>query len=180
MSTDFTLAADIPKFSRASCPPTDSMLAAIRIFAARGGVIYAECGGLMYLADAIRTLDGALWPMAAIVPGVAVMSDRLQALGYVEVETRADSILGPARTRFRGHQFRYSTLEGADSANRIDRIYNVTPRWGGAPFAEGYRLGNVLASYVHAHWASNPASRRSAESAPARVRASQDNRLRSV
>ena len=133
-----------------------AMLAAIRAFALCGGVIYAECGGLMYLADAIRTLDGARWPMAAIIPGVAAMSDRLQALGYVEVETRADSILGPAQTRFRGHQFRYSTLEGADSADRIDRIYTVAPRWGGAPFAEGYRLGNVLASYVHAHWASNP------------------------
>jgi len=134
-----------------------AMLAAIADFAARGGVIYAECGGLMYLADAIRTLDGARWPMAAVIPGVAVMSDRLQALGYVEVETRADSILGAAQTRFRGHQFRYSTLEGDESRGRIDRIYNVAPRWGGAPFAEGYRVGNVLASYVHAHWASNPA-----------------------
>ena len=134
-----------------------AMLAGIGGFAARGGVIYAECGGLMYLADAIRTLDGALWPMAAIIPGVAVMSDRLQALGYVEVETRADSILGPAQTRFRGHQFRYSTLEDAGDGDRIERIYDVAPRWGGAPFAEGYRIGNVVASYVHAHWASNPA-----------------------
>ncbi len=133
-----------------------AMLSALRDFAARGGVIYAECGGLMYLAHAIRTLDGAQWPMAAIIPGVAVMSDRLQALGYVEVETRADSILGPAQARFRGHQFRYSTLEAAPSADRIDTVYKVAPRWGGAPFAEGYRVGNVLASYVHAHWASNP------------------------
>jgi cobyrinic acid a,c-diamide synthase len=134
-----------------------AMLAAISEFAARGGIIYAECGGLMYLLDGVRTLDGSQWPMAAIIPGVAVMSDRLQALGYVEVETRAVSILGPAQTRFRGHQFRYSTLESADDGGRIDRIYNVAPRWGGAPFAEGYRVGNVLASYVHAHWASNPA-----------------------
>ncbi len=133
------------------------MLAAIRGFAARGGVIYAECGGLMYLTDSIRTLDGATWPMAAIIPGRTVMSARLQAIGYVEVETRADSILGRAHERFRGHQFRYSTLEGADSGDRIERIYKVSPRWGGAPFAEGYRVGNVLASYVHAHWASNPA-----------------------
>jgi cobyrinic acid a,c-diamide synthase len=136
----------------------DLMLAAIRRFAATGGLIYAECGGLMYLTDAIRTLDGARWPMAAIIPGVAVMSERLQAIGYVEVETLADSILGPAQTRFRGHQFRHSTLEGVDGGDQIDRIYNVAPRWGGAPFAEGYRVGNVLASYVHAHWASNPAA----------------------
>ena len=134
-----------------------AMLAAIRDFALRGGLIYAECGGLMYLTDAIRTLDGARWPMAAIIPGVAAMSNRLQAIGYVEVETRTDSILGPAHMRFRGHQFRHSTLEGTHNADRIDRIYNVAPRWGGAPFAEGYRVGNILASYVHAHWASNPA-----------------------
>jgi cobyrinic acid a,c-diamide synthase len=134
-----------------------AMLAAIRRFAVSGGMIYAECGGLMYLTDTIRTLDGARWPLAAIVPGVAVMSEKLQAIGYVEIETRADSILGPAQTRFRGHQFRHSTLEGADRGNRIDHIYNVAPRLGSAPFAEGYRIGNVLASYVHAHWASNPA-----------------------
>ena len=134
-----------------------AMLAAIRGFASRGGVIYAECGGLMYLTGAIGTLDGARWPMAAIIPGVTVMSQKLQAIGYVEVETRADSILGPAHARFRGHQFRHSTLEGDDRGDRIDTIYNVAPRWGGAPFAEGYRVGNVLASYVHAHWASNPA-----------------------
>ena len=149
-----------------------AMLTAISRFEAGGGLVYAECGGLMYLADAIRTLDGARWPMAAIIPGVAAMSERLQAIGYVEVETRADSILGPAQTRFRGHQFRHSTLEGADSGDRIDCIYNVTPRWGGAAFDEGYRVGNVLASYVHAHWASNPAIAESLIDACTRSRAS--------
>ncbi len=115
----------------------------------------------MYLAEAIRTLDGTTWPMAGLIPGVAVMSARLQALGYVEVETRAASILGPARTRFRGHQFRYSTLEGgADSAasvnSGITHLYTVRPLWGRGEFEEGYARENLLASYVHAHWASNP------------------------
>ena len=150
----------------------DLMLAAIRRFAASGGLIYAECGGLMYLTDAIRTLDGARRPMAAIIPGVAVMSERLRAIGYVEVETLADSILGPAQTRFRGHQFRHSTLEGVDGGDQIDHIYNVAPRWGGAPFAEGYRVGNVLASYVHAHWASNPAAAKALVDACIRSRVS--------
>ncbi|HZO81483.1 MAG TPA: cobyrinate a,c-diamide synthase [Candidatus Binataceae bacterium] len=132
-----------------------AMLDAVRGFVRRGGPIYAECGGLMYLADAIRTLDGRRWPMAGIVGGEAVMADRLQALGYVEVETRADSIVGPAGMRLRGHQFRYSTLKPAPPA-RFARVYSVSPRWGGATFDEGYRTGGVLASYVHVHWASNP------------------------
>ena len=134
------------------------MLAAIRGFAARGGVIYAECGGLMYLTDAIRTLDGARWPMAAIVPGVAVMSDRLQALGYVEVETRRRLDSRPCAARdFAAISFATRRSRVLENGDRFDAIYNVAPRWGGAPFAEGYRVGNVLASYVHAHWASNPA-----------------------
>jgi cobyrinic acid a,c-diamide synthase len=136
-----------------------AMLDSIRKFAARGGVVYAECGGLMYLSRGIKTLDGKLWPMAGLIPGVAVMSDRLRALGYVEVETVEESILGPRGTRFRGHQFRYSTLEDSGdemrAGDRVERIYAVTPRWGGAGFAEGYLARNVLGSYVHAHWASN-------------------------
>ena len=101
----------------------------------------------------IGTLDGPTWPMVGLIAGDAVMHDRLQAIGYVEVETRGDSILGPAGVRFRGHQFRYSTL--TPNPDRIERVYAVRPKWG-EQFAEGYRAGNLLASYVHAHWASNP------------------------
>ncbi len=131
------------------------MLAAVRAFGHAGRPIYAECGGLMYLCEGITTLDGRTWTMAGLVPGVAVMSERLQALGYVEVETRAPSILGPAGVRFRGHQFRYSTLQQS-RCTEAECLYSVRPRWGGGEFTEGYRMKNVVASYVHAHWASNP------------------------
>ena len=135
------------------------MIEAIRAFAARGGPIYAECGGLMYLSRGIRTLEGRFFRTVGLIPAEAVMSDRLQALGYVEVETTQRSILGPAGLRFRGHQFRYSNLEAM--APEVERLYAVRPRWGKAPFDEGFSIGNLLASYVHAHWASNP---RAAES----------------
>jgi cobyrinic acid a,c-diamide synthase len=145
-----------PEVAARELSSNDAMIAAVRGFAARGYPIYAECGGLMYLTQGIRTLEGRSFPMAALIPGEAVMRDRLQALGYVEVETRNASILGPAGTRWRGHQFRYSTLE-PPPPDSVERLYMVTPRWGGAPFTEGYRQGNIVASYVHAHWASNPA-----------------------
>jgi len=133
-----------------------SMLQGIRRCAAEGHPIYAECGGLMYLSEGIRTLDGAHWPMLALLPGVAAMAERLQALGYVEVETRAPTILGPAGLHFRGHQFRYSTLETSGAQLHAYPAYTVAPKWG-ASFQEGFARGNVLGSYVHAHWASNPA-----------------------
>ena len=132
----------------------DAMLEAVRAFASDGGPIYAECGGLMYLSRGIRVLDSQWYPMVGLVPGEAVMSDRLQALGYVEVETAKPSILGPAGLRFRGHQFRYSNLEPIPAD--VERAYTIRTRWGNEVSTEGYRIHNVLASYVHAHWASNP------------------------
>jgi len=131
-----------------------TMLDEVRAFAASGGPIYAECGGLMYLSKGIRTLDSKSYPMVGLIPGEAVMSDRLQALGYVEVETRAPSILGPAGIHFRGHQFRYSNLEPPPS--NVETVYAMRSRLSGAEMVEGYRVNNLLASYVHAHWASNP------------------------
>lgn len=130
------------------------ILEAIRSFAALGGPIYAECGGLMYLAGAIRTLDGKSWPMVGLLPADAVMNDRLQALGYAEVTTTSPSLLGPAGIQFRGHQYRYSTL--APALDSVPRIYQVQLRWGGSQFTEGYQAATVIASYIHAHWASNP------------------------
>jgi len=130
-----------------------AMREAIGTFAARGRPVYAECGGLMYLARAIGTLDGTLHSMVGLVPGDAVMTPRLQALGYVEVETQAASILGPPGLRFRGHQFRYSELRFG--SERVEHIYAVRRRRGEVVH-EGYRVARVLASYVHAHWASNP------------------------
>lgn len=131
-----------------------SMREQISAFAADGGTIYAECGGLMYLCNAIETLDGQRYPMAGVIPAHAVMHARLQALGYVEVETQAVSALGPAGLRFRGHQFRYSELRPLN--DRIDCAYRVVRRRDGQVVAEGYTVKNTLASYVHAHWASNP------------------------
>ncbi|WP_437992135.1 cobyrinate a,c-diamide synthase [Sorangium sp. So ce145] len=155
----------------------------IRAFAGRGGPIYAECGGLMYLTEAIRTLDGRAHPMVGLVPAEAAMCEKLQALGYVEVETQARTILGGAGLRFRGHQFRYSELRPSQRAAPapaepsaapaepppaqapppaehaplpIEHAYSVRRRRGGQVAREGYRAGSVLASYVHAHWASNP------------------------
>lgn len=141
-----------PELHAAQLTANAGLRAAIRQFAERGAPIYAECGGLMYLVDAIRTLDGQSHAMVGCLRGEAVVRERLVALGYVEVETRSASLLGPAGLCFRGHQFRYSELLGASEAG----AYLLHERRGGEPLLEGYQSGSVLGSYVHAHWASNP------------------------
>jgi cobyrinic acid a,c-diamide synthase len=141
-----------PELHAAGLAANTPMLLRLRELARRGAPLYAECGGLMYLASSIVTRDGAAHDMLGLVEGVARMCDKLQALGYVEVETRADTLLGPPGTRFRGHQFRYSRFE----TQREPANYGVRVARTGHVHEEGYGAGNLLASYVHAHWASNP------------------------
>jgi cobyrinic acid a,c-diamide synthase len=149
------LGGGYPELHAEALAANSSMRDAVTTFARSGRPIYAECGGLMYLTRAIRTRDGRSHAMVGLFPCQAVMADRLEALGYVEVALEADTPIGPAGTRFRGHQFRYSRLTEADGA--IALAYSVRRRRGQEAFREGYRAGdNVLASYVHAHWASNP------------------------
>jgi cobyrinic acid a,c-diamide synthase len=146
------LGGGYPELHAAALAANGAMRASLRAAAARGLPVYAECGGLMYLADAIRTLDGVTHPMLGLVAGTAVMHDQLQALGYVEIETQRRTLFGDAGLRLRGHQFRYSTLEGASAGD----AYRLRKRRGGATFVEGWGDGNVLGSYVHVHFASNP------------------------
>jgi cobyrinic acid a,c-diamide synthase len=151
------LGGGYPEVHAAALSSNTAMRDAIAAFARAGGPIYAECGGLMYLARAIRTLDGQRHAMLGVLPAEVEMRERLVALGYVEVELQAPSLLGEPGLRFRGHQFRYSELR---LTGEVDQVYTVRRRRGGDVAREGYRVGNALASYVHAHWASNPGAAR--------------------
>jgi cobyrinic acid a,c-diamide synthase len=131
-----------------------SMRDAVLAFARADKPVYAECGGLMYLSRSIRTGDGMGHPMVGLLPAETIMKDRLVALGYVEVETQAATMLGPAGSRFRGHQFRYSELGPIEGS--VSPPYHVRRRRGGDASPEGFAMHQVVASYVHAHWASNP------------------------
>ena len=64
--------------------------------------------------------------MAGVLPAETTMCDRLQSLGYVEVETISDSILGSGGRRVRGHQFRYSNAQIEPSD--VNLIYSVSRR----------------------------------------------------
>ncbi len=143
-----------PELHAGALAANTSMKEEIAALAATGAPVYAECGGLMYLSSSIKTMQGETYPMVNLVHAQVTMHNKLQALGYVEVETTQATILGPAGLCFRGHQFRYSEL-GLVSPD-VDCVYSLRSRRSGSLQAEGYRRNNILASYVHAHWASNP------------------------
>jgi cobyrinic acid a,c-diamide synthase len=148
------LGGGYPELYAAQLSANTHMRQALIEYAAAGLPIYAECGGLMYLTKEIRDLEGQAHPMTGVFPFTVRMLPRLKALGYREVTLAAAGLLGPAGTRARGHEFHYSEMMGEPGG--VPRLYRLTPRKGGETVAEGYSRYNVLASYVHLHFGSNP------------------------
>lgn len=120
----------------------------IRQQAENGLPIYAECGGFMYLCRAIDEK-----PMCDVFPANAKMLAKRRALGYRQLDLIAATPLGPVGTQVRGHEFHYSEVEMPDS---IEPCYALSRRGGEQLGREGYRINNVLGSYVHLHFGSNP------------------------
>jgi cobyrinic acid a,c-diamide synthase len=127
------------------------MLASVRAAAQADLPIYAECGGLMYLQEALIDADGRRHRMAGIVPGQSTLVGKRLTLGYREVRARRDTPVALAGQTLRGHEFHWSVCDRLPP----DRAaYDVL---GGAPRAEGFAGNSVLASYVHLHFASDTA-----------------------
>jgi len=126
---------------------------AVRDLAERGTPIYAECGGLMYLAEALEDLDGVAHPMVGVLPTTVRMRPRRMTLGYREVRFDADTPLGAAGAVARGHEFHYSTIDPVPDA--VPRVWRLEGRPGDDRL-EGYLIGRALMSYIHLHFASNP------------------------
>jgi cobyrinic acid a,c-diamide synthase len=147
------LGGGYPELHASALGANRAMRDAVRMFADEGRAIYAECGGLMYLAEAIEDVDGGTHPMVGLLPATVRMRPRRLSLGYTEVTLQADSPLGPAGTVARGHEFHLSTLDPVPAS--VSRVYRLRRRQG-EERAEGYQIGNALLSYVHLHFASNP------------------------
>lgn len=120
-----------------------AMTDAIRAHVDSGRPLLAECGGMLYLADALVDLDGKRFNMLGLLPGEVTMGKRLASIGPQELRVDGDVI--------RGHTFHYSSFKTA-----------ITPAWraqtaDGRPGEAVYQLDAIVASYVHWYFPSNPA-----------------------
>jgi cobyrinic acid a,c-diamide synthase len=125
-----------------------AMIGRLRALAESGLPVYAECGGLLLLCEG---LNGQ--PLSGIFPAQARLLPRRKALGYREVTFSADTPLGPKGSTARGHEFHYSEL---DMPRSVEQNYCLSRKGGVDLGSEGFRYKNVLASYVHLHFGSNP------------------------
>jgi cobyrinic acid a,c-diamide synthase len=130
------------------------MRQAVRSFAAAGGAVYAECGGMMYLTQSIRDLEGQTHDMVGLFPAEAVMSRATMNLGYRELRLSEACLLGPTGTRVRGHEFHYSTLKPNGPLHYVGVL---TDAQGNDIGPDGLMYRNTLAFYSHLHFGNVPA-----------------------
>jgi cobyrinic acid a,c-diamide synthase len=148
------LCGGFPELYAAQLSANRSMRQAIRAALADDLPVYAECGGLMYLTEAVVDAEGQAHPMVGALPGRSQMTARL-TLGYRTVQALHDSWLWRAGETLRGHEFHYSSCEALPEV--IPRLYALQPD-ALRPEArvEGAQIGNTLASYVHLHFLAMP------------------------
>jgi cobyrinic acid a,c-diamide synthase len=125
---------------------------AVRSAIAAGMPTYAECGGLMYLADQLVDFEGRSWEMVGVLPTVAQMGKRL-TLGYRQAKVLQDSFLLKTNETVWGHEFHRSTLLPPPNSP----LYSLQGYDRDRPSTfEGWQVDNVHASYVHLHWGAAP------------------------
>ncbi|SEA20179.1 cobyrinate a,c-diamide synthase [Selenomonas ruminantium] len=128
-----------------------AMRQAIWQAAQNGMPILAECGGYMYLMDSLQDFAGVSHPMAGVFAGQAVMTEKLQMVGYVEAELQKDSLLGKAGTKLKGHEFHFSKERKPIQQDTAPFIFRKLRN--NSEYPAGQQVKNVLGSYLHLHFA---------------------------
>ncbi len=127
-----------------------SFMVSVRRFAASNKRIIAECGGMLYLLEQLTDLSGNSFDMLGLLPGKAQMQNKLAAIGSQWVELPLAECAG--NTIIRGHSFHYSSAE-IELVPLCQTRHYPSERLG----EYVYLQQNILASYMHWYFPSNPA-----------------------
>ncbi len=122
-----------------------AMKAALQTHFQQGKPIYAECGGMLYLLESVIDKAGNRGEMAGLLPGRAIMQNRLKGLGYQSAPMPGGVL--------RSHTFHHSLMETPLTPVAFGTCLHNTSAGEAI-----YRLNRLTASYLHCYFASNPAA----------------------
>ena len=109
---------------------------------------YAECGGMMYLSQAIVNFQGREWPMVGILPHQAIMSKKL-TLGYREARVLINNKFINKDSILIGHEFHHAV----DSNITKSAIINIKDYYSQVQLSsQGWQIKNIYSSYLHLHF----------------------------
>ena len=120
----------------------------------KGLPVYAECGGLMYLARSLR-MDDKVFPMAGVFPIDTVLERKPKGLGYIHVEVERANPFYPQGTTLAGHEFHYSSVGNLEG--HVDAcVFRVLRGHGMDGLHDGICRFNALGTYMHVHALGEP------------------------
>lgn len=122
----------------------EAMRASVRAALERGTPCIAECGGFMYLTEAIGE-----HPMAGFLPGRCFDNHRLTRFGYVTLRAKKDNLLCRAGEAIRGHEFHHW-----DARQPGDGFTAVKPS--GRSWDCAVATDRLYAGFPHFHFYANP------------------------
>jgi cobyrinic acid a,c-diamide synthase len=143
------LGGGYPELHAPTLAANTSMRDEIQTFSRSGKPVYGECGGFMYLTEAIINAEGKQHPMTGVYPVVSRMQKGVRRLGYRQVTMQTSTVLGKPESCCYGHEFHYSSID--TMPREIQRAYILDDGR-----TEGYLKDNTLAGYVHLHWGKTP------------------------
>ena len=108
--------------------------------------VRAECGGLMYLSQSIKT-DNVVWPMVGALSGAVTMQASPQGRGYMKLKFNLEHpYANTSSNTLPAHEFHHSkiTFDTAPACvYQVERGHGIDGRHDGAC------IHNVVASYAH-------------------------------
>lgn len=136
----------------------------VRAAVEAGLPLYAECGGLMFLGEAI-IVDGKRFPMVGVFPLVFEMMRKPRAHGYTIVKTDYCNPFYPVGTVLHGHEFHYSAVVedspgtscGEGAPPKIFFAFTMERGRGIRDGRDGIFYKNTFATYTHIHALGAPA-----------------------
>ncbi len=129
------------------------MLERVRQRAESGLPIYAECGGLMYLAKSVEW-NGKAFQMSGILPITVSVSGKPQGHGYCEASVDCVNPFFSQGSVLKGHEFHYSRIAAHEPG--LKTSLRLTRGVGCYDKRDGVTYRNVFASYMHLHATSCP------------------------
>ncbi len=141
-----------PEEYAAALSANEGLRAALAEAIGAGLPVWAECGGLMYLARAI-VRDGREHPMVGALPVVVEHTARPQGHGYAAATVDRENPFFPVGTRLLGHEFHYSRVVGTLGAPTALALERGTGLGMGR---DGLAVDNVIATYLHLHALGTP------------------------
>lgn len=111
--------------------------------------IVAECGGFMYLHDAITDKEGVSHTMVGVIPAICEYKGKLVRFGYIEIKEKQRQYL-PEGEMIKGHEFHYF-----DSTNNGNNCIATKPTTG-RTYSCVMEGENYWMGFPHLYYPSNP------------------------